>query len=791
MKPDLRGEAKETRGLDLRLMLPALAAWATTAAALGQQPAALALGSGAVGAAAVAVHLLRPRWLRGAGPAVALCLAAVAVTGVACAGHSASRTAGSLPTLAADHAMVTVEGRVSTDPVIRAASGLDGASVHFRFAVASVTGRGATARVGTPVLVVANEEWHSVRWREDLRLRGKLVPADPGDDVVAVLRPVGAPEVLARPGAVERAAEHLRAGLRDAASPLPSDARGLLPALVIGDTSRTPSDLTDAMLATGMTHLSAVSGSNVAIVLAFAMGGAALVGVPRRGRPVVAALALAGFVVLARPEPSVLRAATMGTIGLIGLSRSRPGAGIPVLSAAVVVLLVVDPWLSRSYGFALSTLATLGLLVFVRSWGAAIGRRLPRRIASWGPALAIPVAAQVMVAPVVVLLQGSVSVVGVLANLLAAPLVAPATVTGVAAAVVAPVWPFGASLLCWVGALPTLGIAWVARTCATIPGGTVPWPDGAPGAMLLTVLTVVALASGRWWLHAGRRHPVAVLAAALFVVAAAAPTSAVTWPPPGWRFVACDVGQGDGLVLATSPHHAVLVDAGPDPTAINACLRRLRVTVLDSVVLSHFHADHVDGLPGALAGRTVREVLATPVREPSYQWKEVEAWTRARGIPVVDLHAGDRLSWPGVTAEVWWPQRRISSGSVPNNASVVLSVRSGAVDLLLLGDVEHEAAHAVLLELRRDPVMAARAGSFDVVKVAHHGSSNLDEDLMAEVAAPVAVISVGRDNDYGHPSRKALEVLRRNGYAVFRTDQRGDVAVVERGGQVGVTWQRR
>ncbi|QGN57697.1 MBL fold metallo-hydrolase [Nostocoides sp. HKS02] len=368
---------------------------------------------------------------------------------------------------------------------------------------------------------------------------------------------------------------------------------------------------------------------------------------------------------------------------------------------------------------------------------------------------------------------------------------APATVCGVAAAVVAPLWPFGATMLCWLGALPTLGIAWVARTCATVPGGTLPWLDGAPGALLLTALTVAVVVTGRWWLHQVSLHPVLALAGAITLLAFLAPTTALTWPPAGWRFVACDVGQGDGLVLATTPGHAVLVDAGPDPAAINSCLGRLHVTVLDSVVLSHFHADHVDGLPGALAGRDVGEILASPVREPPYQWREVARWAGARGIPIRDLYAGDHLAWSGVTAEVWWPARRIASGSVPNNASVVLAVRSGPVHLLLLGDVEREAAHAVLLELRRSPAMAAEAQSFDVVKAPHHGSANLDEAFMDAVRSPVAVISVGEGNDYGHPSAKALAVLRRNGSAVFRTDQRGDVAVVEEGGRVGVTWRGR
>jgi competence protein ComEC len=250
------------------------------------------------------------------------------------------------------------------------------------------------------------------------------------------------------------------------------------------------------------------------------------------------------------------------------------------------------------------------------------------------------------------------------------------------------------------------------------------------------------------------------------------------------------VGQGDALVLSTTPGRAVLVDAGPEPALVDRCLRRLDIRGLDAVVLTHLHADHVEGLPGALAGRDVREVLASPVRDPPYQWDRVRAWAAERQVPVRDVYAGDRLEWPGLTAEVWWPARRISSGSVPNNASVVLAVRAGEVDALLMGDVEREAAHAVLLALRRDPGMALAASRLDVVKTPHHGSSNLDADLMEAVGAPVAIISVGRDNDYGHPAPTHLETLRRSGSAIYRTDHRGDIAVVSHRGRVGVVTTR-
>jgi competence protein ComEC len=699
---------------------------------------------------------------------VALCL-------ICTSAQSSIRSAGLVPGLAQQRASASVEAVVTSDPRIIStiAGGRPMQLVLVEISVDQVVGRGLRSGADTPVLVFGDLSWRAVQWHERVRATGRFDVAQPGDDVVAVFNSSRAPTRISAPGRVASAAETVRDGLRAAVERVPADARGLLPALVIGDTSRTPEDLTEAMRATSLTHLSAVSGSNVSFVLAAALGLCRLARVPRRWRPAVALACLAAFVVLARPQPSVLRAAVMGVIGLAGLSASRRRAGIPALAAAILLLLCADPWLARSYGFALSTLATLGLLLFARSWGERIRQQLPAPMGWLGPAVAIPLAAQVMCGPVIVLLQGSVSLIGVAANLAAAPFVPPATVLGVAVALLAMLSATLAGWLAWAAGVPTLGIAYVARAAAAVPMGSLPWPGGAVGALGLAFVTVGLLLGGRRLMVAVRSRPLAVFCLATLVLAAAWPTTRFVWPPEGWRLVACDVGQGDGLVLATAPRHAVVVDSGPDPALIDACLSRLGILVVDALVLTHYHADHVHGVPGVLHRRRVTQILVSPLRDPPWQATEVDRWAGAAGVPVRPLYAGDRLRWGPISAAVLWPARIIHEGSMPNNASVVLDVDDGGLRVLMLGDVETSAAHEVLLALRREH----GDRGFDVLKVAHHGSALQDPGLIAEVRAPVSLISVGAGNPYGHPSQTALGLLRAAGTSVFRTDLKGDVSV--------------
>ncbi|WP_324784329.1 ComEC/Rec2 family competence protein [Streptomyces sp. H51] len=813
---------------DLRLVPPAVAVWGTAALTLDARwewvfgvVAVCLVGAGLLLPTRKAVRA-RARTSRGAWPrvslaAVLLCAAAAAVS----AGlHGADLRRGPVPALARQYATVTAEVEVASDPRLtrpritgdRAAP----AAVLIDADVRRVTEADGTAvSTRTPVLLIVDVRTEGVRagnrgaaaagaadtaraspWlgllpSTRVRVTARVVPPLAGGGRVAgVLRVRGqaVPDVVGEPSRAQRFAGRLRAGLREATDALPADARALLPGLVVGDTSRITPELDEAFKETDLAHMLAVSGSNLTIILALLVGPPGLarlaerrglaprLGIPLRTTALLGGALTLGFVVVCRPDPSVLRAAACGAVALLALATGRRRSLIPALATAVLLLVLYDPWLARSYGFLLSVLATGALLTLAPRWSEALRRRgLPPRAAE---ALAAAGAAQALCAPVVAVLSARVSVVAVPCNLIAELAVAPATVLGFAALAVAPVALPVAKALAWCASWPAGWIAGVARTGAALPGGGVDWPGTWGGAALLGLVTLVVLVLGRrllrhpWWCGA-----LGVLLALLVVQPPPLARVITGWPPPGWRLVMCDVGQGDAMVLAAGAGSGVVVDAGPDPTLVDRCLRTLGITRIPLVVLTHFHADHVAGLPGVLRGRSVGGIETTGFEQPADQVEFVRKEADAGHIPLSRAVAGERRRTGPLSWQVLWPPAGPTPDpDGPNDASVTLLVRSAGLRLLLLGDLEPPAQQA----LSRAPEGALLEG-VDVLKVAHHGSAYQDPELIRRVAPRLALISCGADNPYGHPAPGTVAALRAGGAVVVRTDRDGALAVAGTG----------
>jgi competence protein ComEC len=760
---------------DLRLPLGGLAAWLAVLTTLGlPAPVGFAVGTVGLGGAAVALLLRRRR------PATAaLLLGCAGAAALATTARVAAADASTVAGLARERAAVTLDLVVVDDPrPLRTGRGPQRVAVSTRAEHVSASGRRWSSR-GRVLVLAPAEGWAGLLPSQRLRAEGRLTPPLRHDLTVAVLSARSRPEDVRPPSALQRAAGRIRSGLRDAAAVLPEGPRGLLPGLVLGDTSGLDPVLAEDFRTAGLTHLLAVSGTNCTIVTGAVLLLLRRATVGPRASAVAAGAALAGFVVLVRPSPSVLRAAVMGAIALLALASGRPRSALPALGAAVLALVLVSPPLARDPGFALSVLATLGLLVLAPGWARRLrSRHVPHGVAE---ALVVPAAAALVTAPVVAALSGQVSLVSVPANLLAAPAVAPATVLGVLAAVVSPVWAGGAEWLARIAGLPVGWLAAVGERAAAVPGGTVRWPGGVAGGLALTAALVLALILLR-----NRVSRRVLLAVALGVVLVAVPVRVVApgWPPPGWLFVACDVGQGDALAISAGAGRAIVVDTGPEPLAVDACLRRLGVHAVPLLLLTHLHADHVGGLDGVGRGRSVAEIDVGSSREPDAGWRQVEETAARLGAPLHPVVVGERRETAGVVLDVLGPARTFrGTRSDPNNSSIVLRVHTAGRTLLLAGDVEVEAQEALV----RDGT-DLRA---DVLKVAHHGSAYQAPEFLRAVGASVAVISVGADNDYGHPSPLLLAELARLGPRTLRTDQGGDIAVCKRDGQLTVATRSR
>lgn len=700
------------------------------------------------------------------------------------AGSELSATRGPIAGLAQEGAAVSLHGRVAADPHEVRQTEPGPRRVTVLLTVDEVRARGTRTEVRTPVLVSGGVELLDLRWRDRVQVSGILRPADGGERVRARLVVRGGIERDPTPEILGLVSAAVRSAMREAAGRLPGDARGLVPAMVTGDRGAVPADLDDAMRATGMSHLTAVSGTNVSIVVGATIWLCGLCRVPRRGRTWVGLGVVGVFVVVAHPDPSVLRAAVMGGIGLLGLLASRRSSAMPALAGAILLLLAIDPWLARSYGFALSVLATLGLLVLAPPMAEALHRSIPRA-GILAEAIAVPLAAQVACAPVVVLLQGGIPLIGIVANTLAAPLVAPITLFGSAAAVLAPISHEAARMLLLPAAAPATGVAWIARWAATTPV-TLPWSNAPWAAVLLALLIVLVVLARDRLLAPVRRYPRFCLALGItgivLALCLARARTAVLDEIGHPAVVMCDVGQGDAIVLLGEPGHAVLVDTGPEPTALDHCLDALDITTLDAVVLTHFDLDHVGGVDGIDQDRAVGEVL-TSVASMNDVPPAVARWWDGRTIR--SLGRGDGLQIGDVTVTVRSPASRFAASA--NAGSLVIEAVIGrepetAIHALLLADADAPTGASVRRDLTEHPAQQGRP--FDIVKVAHHGSADHDRALLQAVAAPVALVSVGAGNRYGHPTRSALDSLAMAGSVVYRSDRDGTVAVWRQDGSL-------
>ncbi|MEY2900050.1 MAG: hypothetical protein RL247_216 [Actinomycetota bacterium] len=764
----MNGKVLEREGKDLRFLIPGLAGWALCAVAIGFRPGWW--GVVVLGLLSTVVLILALRWKSLLAGQAAFTLGILTILTASVVLGGANRDQETLLAANQSEAVFGVELRETRSPGARSVSVLIRSVDDQELAGGGVLG----------VLIGGDVEGR-LAYGTQLTVEGFLQREDPWHNESWSILVRSEPLLVEPPGWLWAGADDLRIGLMSRAGHYDDDGGRLLPGLSLGDTTAVDRGLQQAMRDTSLSHLVAVSGANCAIVVGIVVWLISLLGGGVWSRMVGGTLALAGFVVVVTPEPSVVRASIMASVVLVFLALGTPFKGIPVLSVTVLGILAVNPWMALDFAFALSVLASGGILLLVGPLSDVLSQWMPTWLAV---VIALPLSAQIACQPVLILLNPVIPMWGVVANALAAPAAPVATITGMAATLMGPFVPVLADSLVAIAWFPASFVAFIGRSFASLPWVTLPWPGGLLG--MVSMASMVYGAVG--WLLS-RHLRVRVILGGLVVLTLAAVMASHMLPrvarsmsvPSDWSLAQCDVGQGDALVIRTDSR-TILVDTGKYPELLDECLAILQVKHLDLAIISHFDVDHVGAWPVIVD--MVDQVWTGPALGEDQLI--VDGFAQA-GVQITEVSAGHYVEMEELSIRVLWPTRP-SLGGEGNDSSVAVVMEPTdqcrtCVSALFLGDLGEEPQRILMGRENLDNV--------DVIKVSHHGSHDQFHGLYRSVRAPIALIGVGADNTYGHPTNSVLETLESMATEVLRSDLHGLVTVSKNAEGHYVVWREK
>lgn len=658
-----------------------------------------------------------------------------------------------------------------------------------------VTGRGDPPPLGVGAEVAVRGRFRAGRpagnpgersERDALRRRGLVgvISAAPGE-TVTILRPGG--------WSVRGVVASFRARLiAEILRGLPQPHSGLLLSLLLGIDTHLSSEIYQQFSRAGLVHLMVVSGAQVAIVAGACAWAARAARLPVMAATAASGLGVAAFAGMVEWAPSIGRAVIMTGVGLGAVVVGRPRDRAATLAAAALLLLAASPRALFDIGFQLSFAATWGLLYL----SPILQRRFSWMGARLSVAAGVTLAAQIAVAPLLAAHFQTLPVAGLLANVLALPLIALLVPAGFALIPLIVLVPsLGASFLALLR--PGLQVVlWLGQWFGTLSWASIPTPPVSGEMAFLFILMLLggaAIGSGAWAPSRGLR----LAASALAVLVLGVWYGQASQPPSRLTVTVLDVGQGDAILIQSPAGRAVLIDGGGEvgPTRsgwdvgrmrVVPALRRAGVRRLDLMLLSHPHEDHVGGLPAVMENFPVGLVLDPGVAHPSPSYIRLLRSVEAGRVPYRTARAGMLIDLgAGVSFTIVYPPEPIPAidGDPVHAGSVIVRLAMGQAAMLLTGDAEAPAERYLL---DRGVAVASQ-----VLKVGHHGSrTSTSPAFVAAVRPSIAVISVGADNAFGHPHPATLQTLAEAGVTVYRTDRHGAIRLTTAGDAWHVTTAR-
>lgn len=543
---------------------------------------------------------------------------------------------------------------------------------------------------------------------------------------------------------------------------LPKNHMSILIGMIIGDTSQTSEEIKADFKISGISHLLAVSGSNVAyIVLAIKFLFNKIT--TRNVSNIITIIFIIFFMFISGCSASVVRAAIMAIIAIFSEIISRKSNTYASIAVSALIILIYNPFTVYDMGFVLSFLGTLGIVLLSSKINNCfkVTNNLAKIIVE---TISVTLAAQIVLLPIMWKFFNTISIISLLTNLIIVPITGVITIFGIMMYFIGLIYLPVARLFSYSIYVLIEFIIKVSSLCANVPFAQIILATPSWIVILIYYLIVYKF----FWKN--NRKFINVIISLLIVFE----IFSVCFPNSYTSVNMVDVGQGDCIYIETRNRKRILIDCGGSENSDYDVGEKVLVPyildkgtkTIDCVIITHMHEDHVEGIIRVIEDLNVKQIIlgVQPVKSNLYE--ELLIVATKRKVPVKIVSAGDTVCIDNIKFEIIYPEEKLEISNDLNNNSLVMKAKIDDVTLLFTGDIEKEAEELILNENL----------NANILKVAHHGSSSSTTQEFLNIVQPeIALIGVGEDNKFGHPSSEVIDRLEKIDCQIFRTDNNGEI----------------
>lgn len=592
---------------------------------------------------------------------------------------------------------------------------------------------------------------------------------------------------------------------------LPKEHLGIVLGMIIGDTSYISEEVKDEFKQSGITHLLAVSGSNVTyIILITKFLFNKFCGKSFSNFITIFMIIL--FVFISGASPSVVRAGIMAIILIFSEILARAPNTISTISVTAILILLYNPIIICDVGFILSFGGTIGIVLFNNRLMAYFNDKLfiilKNKIFKYILEMfAVTLSAQIVLTPVMWYYFNTISLIAMITNLLVAPFVGYITILGIAVYFTSLIFIPIARILSYATYVLVSFVIFISKICASVPYGNILLPT--PSLLfLITYYFILYLIFANLdkvtlnreknenpnrisQLYNSDRYDLKLIKKMISLLIMIQIIIYV-FPKNYIEINMIDVGQGDSMLIKSNNYN-ILIDGGGSENSDYDVGKSVLVPYLldntngtiDVMMISHFHEDHAEGCISVLENLKVGKIFIGTQPKTTNLYEKLLKIAKEKKIPVITLARGDCINLGEISFRILSPKKGVEIADDLNNNSFVIRMDYYNTSLLLTGDIEKETEENLLKECIKKNKQTLMGDKdlinlldVDILKVAHHGSKSSSSFSFLEAVTPkIALISLGIDNKFGHPSEEIIERLKNINCKIYRTDECGEISL--------------